>query len=53
MIESLPSRDSSGRVKFLMDFIGNDSEKGYVEALEEIRKETAEFRILGCYRSWS
>jgi len=53
MIESLPSRDSSGRVKFLMDFIGNDSERRYVDALEGIRKGTVEFRILGCYRSWS
>ncbi len=52
MIESLPSRDSSGRVKFLIDFIGNDFEKRYVDALEMLKEEAAEFRMLGCYRRW-
>ncbi len=52
MIESIPSRDSLGRSKFLIDFIGASSEKRTVEALEKIKKRTTGFRLLGCYRSW-
>lgn len=52
MIESLPSRDSSGRSKFLVDFAGHLSEKRTTDALQEIKDLTIGFRLLGCYRSW-
>ena len=53
MIESIPSRDSTGRAKFLIDFIGSDRNKKTIETLKRIKAQTTEFKLLGCYRSWS
>jgi prephenate dehydratase/chorismate mutase/prephenate dehydratase len=53
MIESIPTRDSTGRAKFLIDFIGGYRNKKTIETLEKIKAQTTEFKLLGCYRSWS
>jgi prephenate dehydratase len=52
MIESIPSRNSPGRSKFLIDFKGDYSEENVGRALKKIRSSTTGLRLLGCYRSW-
>lgn len=52
MIESIPSRDYTGRSKFLIDFKGHYSESNVGRALRKIKRGTVGFRLLGCYRSW-
>lgn len=52
MIESIPSRDSTGNSKFLIDFKGHYSERNVGRALKKIKRRTVGFRLLGCYRSW-
>lgn len=51
MIESIPSRNSPGRSKFLIDFMGSDLEERTVGAIGKIKAQTIGFKLLGCYKS--
>ena len=53
MIESIPSRDSTGKAKFLIDFNGNYGDKKTQTALDKITAVTTGLKILGCYKRWS
>lgn len=48
-IESRPTPKSPGNYAFLMDFVGSDQDAKVKKALEQAAKETAQFRVLGCY----
>ncbi len=50
-IISLPSRDSHGETRFLMDLEGNDTEEKIARVLDKVESITTGFRHLGCYRS--
>jgi prephenate dehydratase/chorismate mutase/prephenate dehydratase len=46
-IESLPNKQ--GSYAFFLDFIGSREDKKVQNALDMVKKNTAEFRLLGCY----
>ena len=46
-IESMP--DLQGNFAFFLDFEGDKSEPVVAETLEEVKKITTKFRLLGCY----
>ncbi|HSB46757.1 MAG TPA: prephenate dehydratase [Candidatus Bilamarchaeum sp.] len=48
-IESRPIRKDPGKFAFLLDFQGSDTDPKVKAALEEMKKETAMFKFLGCY----
>ncbi|MCL4450925.1 MAG: chorismate mutase [Candidatus Thermoplasmatota archaeon] len=52
MITSIPSRDSTGRSKFLIDFKGHFTDNNVQRTLKKIKGRTVGFRLLGCYRGW-
>jgi len=46
-IESVPNR--MGSFAFFLDFLGSDEQDNVKSALEEVKKNTQDFRLLGCY----
>ncbi len=46
-IESVPSQP--GSYAFFLDFIGNDKDKKIIDILEQVKKETTDFKLMGCY----
>lgn len=53
MIESIPSRDSPDKARFLIDFMIQYPGEEAEAVLEKIRNQTSGFKLLGFYRSWS
>ncbi|MFH1784911.1 MAG: prephenate dehydratase [Candidatus Micrarchaeota archaeon] len=49
-IESRPIVKDPGKFGFLLDFQGSDQDGKVVDALEKVKKETAMFKFLGCYK---
>ena len=47
-IESVPNEP--GNYAFFLDFMGSSKEERVLEALKEVEKITADFRLLGCYK---
>jgi prephenate dehydratase/chorismate mutase/prephenate dehydratase len=47
-IESIPNEP--GNYAFFLDFMGSEKDERVVEALEETKKMTTHFRLLGCYK---
>ena len=47
-IESLPNQQ--GSFAFFLDFIGSRKDQKVIEALAEVKKNTRNFRLLGCYK---
>ena len=50
-IESRPITGQPWQYRFYLDFKGNWEDERVLEALAELRKQTAELRVLGCYKS--
>jgi prephenate dehydratase len=46
-IESLPNKQ--GSYAFFLDFLGSKNDTKVVEALKLVKKDTKDFRLLGCY----
>jgi prephenate dehydratase/chorismate mutase len=46
-IESVPSRP--GEYAFFIDFLGGVDDKNILQVIDEVKKETLGFRLLGCY----
>ncbi|MBI5361168.1 MAG: prephenate dehydratase [Planctomycetes bacterium] len=49
-IESRPVRKEPGQYAFLLDFLGSDTDAKIRGALEKVKKETAMFKFMGCYK---
>ncbi len=49
-IESRVIRNEGGKVVFMLDFEGSDSDGKIKEVIEKVKKETASFKFLGCYK---
>jgi prephenate dehydratase/chorismate mutase/prephenate dehydratase len=47
-IESIP--DEPGNYAFFVDFVGSNKDKNVVEALDELKEITRNFRLMGCYK---
>ncbi len=48
-IESKPARQHPGGYAFLVDFMGSEEDVRVQTTLEAVEKESAAFRLLGCY----
>ncbi len=46
-IESLPNKQ--GSYAFFLDFLGSKSDKKVIDVLDMVKKNTRDFRLLGCY----
>ncbi len=49
-IESRPIRSDPGKYAFLVDFKGSDEDSRIAEMLDNVKKETAMLKLLGCYK---
>ncbi len=49
-IESRPIRKDPGKFAFLLDFQGSDKDPAVAKALDEVKKDSAMFKFLGCYK---
>jgi len=47
-IESIPNEP--GNYAFFLDFEGSNTENRVVEALEEVKRMTTDFKLMGCYK---
>ncbi len=47
-IESTPNQ--KGSFAFFLDLVGSKNDQNVIDALEEVKKLTTDFRLLGCYR---
>jgi prephenate dehydratase/chorismate mutase/prephenate dehydratase len=47
-IESIP--DEPGNYAFLLDFMGSDKDNKILGAIEEVKKITTDFKLMGCYK---
>ncbi len=52
-IESRPITGQPWQYRFYLDFKGNWEDERVVEALAELREQTSELRVLGCYKAAS
>jgi prephenate dehydratase/chorismate mutase/prephenate dehydratase len=50
-IESIPNRQ--GSYAFFLDFLGSKKNENVIRALEEVKENTTNFRLLGCYKERS
>ncbi|MDO8553770.1 MAG: prephenate dehydratase [Candidatus Micrarchaeota archaeon] len=49
-IESRPIRKEPKKFAFLLDFQGSDKDQKIIDAMEKMKRETAMFKFLGCYK---
>ncbi|VVC03926.1 Prephenate dehydratase [Candidatus Bilamarchaeum dharawalense] len=49
-IESRPITKDPGKFGFLLDFQGSDQDRKVTDAMDRVKKETAMFKFLGCYK---
>ena len=47
-IESIPNEP--GNYAFFLDFEGSNKEDRVAEALEEVKRLTTDFKLMGCYK---
>lgn len=47
-IESIPNL--KGSFAFFLDFTGSKNDENVIRALEEVRKNTSDFKLMGCYK---
>jgi prephenate dehydratase/chorismate mutase/prephenate dehydratase len=47
-IESIPNEP--GNYAFFLDFMGSEKDERVIEAIDEVKKMTTQFRLLGCYK---
>lgn len=50
LIGSRPIRNEAGKFAFLLDFQGSEDDEKVKKMLEEVKKHTAMFKFLGCYK---